>query len=197
MGIKVGFSELDNKFNVNIESAKGLKGDKGDKGDPGPKGDKGDPGTLVEKQYELIEEITLEEDITLFKRLNEPSGEPYNFSAIRVYVEAAPCPTASSTSQLILKCMTAQDVSNIYHQVNGGLNSVARATGFVARNDCGLVEYYAITSSSGDVVDNVKTKPRYGAIRPWVNIARLQISCYPSTVYIPAGTKITIYGIRG
>lgn len=158
-----------------------------------------DPIPVVRESsvYELIEDFTIEEDTTSFLRKVDSNGNAYNFSAVRIYIETQPCTTATSTSQLIFSCGSLSHSTNIYHQVNNALNTTARATGFIARNDCGFVEYYTINSNNGTTSGEVKIKPHYGTALPWVNIERIQLACYPSAVYIPKGTTIKIYAIRG
>lgn len=147
-----------------------------------------------EKQYELIEEITLAEAVASFTRNMDTNGEPYNLSAIRVKVNAPAAEGATSTSQIIFNTKDARGNSTIYHQVTGGLGTSARVSYLVARNECGMIDYYIVNSA----VNN--TGARYVrdgyVIRPWKNIASFIISTYPTTVLIPAGTTITIYGIK-
>lgn len=148
----------------------------------------------AEKQYELIEEITLDEAVASFTRNMDTNGKPYNLSAIRVRVNAPAAEGATSSSQIIFQTQNATGGSPIYHQVTGGLGTSARATYLVARNECGLVDYYTVNSA----VNNSGARyMRDGyVIRPWTNIASLIISTYPTSVLIPAGTTITIYGIK-
>lgn len=194
MGIKVGFSELDNKFNVNIESAKGLKGDKGDKGDPGPKGDKGDPGdsgAFVEKQYELIEEVTLTEAVSYFSRNKDTNGRAYNFSAITVIVIAS---AASATAALIFNPMDVDNKYLFYHEHAGGLGTSNRSCVFRGRNDHGLSEGYSFGTNTANA--NCYAERSFNG-DAWRNVSKINLATYPSTVLIPAGTTIKIYGIRG
>ena len=195
MGIKVGFSELNNKFNVNIESAKGLKGDKGDKGDPGPKGDKGDPGdsgVLVEKRYELIEEVTIAEAVSSFSRNKDTNGVPYDFSAIRIKVLA---PAATAKAQIIFSVYRKDGTNLCYHQQPDALSTSETATNFVLRDDHGMVDYYCVTSAKTST-GSPKMRDGY-IVRPWGNVISFSIGTYPSSVSIPAGTLVQIYAVRG
>lgn len=154
--------------------------------------------TEVEPQYELIEDITLTEDVATINREEAPDGRAYNFSAVRILLEAQPTTGASSTSQLIF-ALYGNNVSSsaiIYHQVNNGLNTSARATSFVARNDCGFIEFYSANSAAIDTADALKTKP-YAVVKPWENVQRINLGRYPTSLVIPAGTRIQIYGIWG
>ena len=51
-----------------------------------------------QKQYELIEDVTLEEAATSFKRTTDTNSVAYNFSAIRVRIVA---PAATAAAQII------------------------------------------------------------------------------------------------
>jgi hypothetical protein len=156
----------------------------------------------VEKQYELIEDITLDEDVTSFTRskcpINEKwNGEAYNFSAVRMYINAQPCDDATSSSQIIFNLASASNSYHIYHQQNNGLSTSARTTGLVARNDRGFVDYYAVNGSGSGSSGSLTARPDYTFVRPWDNIIRINLSTHPSSLTIPAGSRIRIYGIRG
>ena len=83
----------------------------------------------------------------------------------------------------------------IYHQQGEALQTSERATNFIARNDHGLIDYYGVSAAKG-VSDTPKMRDGY-IIRPWSNVVSLSLSTYPSSVMIPAGTTIQIYGVRG
>lgn len=145
------------------------------------------------KQYELIEEVTLVEDVASFKRTADTNGVPYNLSALRIRVLAA---AASTSAQIIFAAGYGNSTTNLmYHQQSNALQTSERATNFVLRNDHGFVDYYCITSSKSNIGT---AQMRDGYInRVWGNIQRFSLSTYPSTVLIPAGTIIQIWGIKG
>lgn len=150
--------------------------------------------SVLGKQYELIEEITLEEAVASFTRNMDTKGIPYNLSAIRMRVQAPAADGANSTSQIIFSLTNVTGGTAIYHQVSGGLGTSEKVTNLVARNDHGQIDYYSVNSSKNGV-GNRAMRDGY-VIRPWYNIASLNITTYPTTLLIPAGTKITIYGIK-
>lgn len=148
------------------------------------------------KQYELIEDFTLEKDAAIITRKKYPeshprSGEPYDFNAIRVYVSI---PDKSSvTAQIIFCTGTGSNGYYIFHaQNNGLLAGKASQAFFRAYNDGGFVNYDVAVSQN-------YTKhaiPSYIA-KVWGNVDKLEISSNNSGNVFPAGTRIRIYGIRG
>ena len=152
---------------------------------------------LAEKsrQYELIEEITLQEAVSSVYRTKDPNGVPYNFSAVRISVNyTAATRTASATIYL-----QAADNSNvIYHTATSAISTTNRGLFFIAKNDHGFAQYYCVDGGSYSGTLNVKSTPGYND-RMWKNCAKITIGTYTGSdpVLIPAGTVIRIYGIRG
>lgn len=150
--------------------------------------------TIV-KQYELIEEITLEEKAATFRRDFGKDGEAYNLSALRVSVKIPTVEGATSNQQLIFSFNTVTENHKLYHQANGAFSASSETnTYLVAKNDHGVMDYY-VTVCTGNAEYNPRVKANYVNL-PWKNIVRLSLSTYPSTVLLPVGTKITIYGIK-
>lgn len=150
---------------------------------------------LQPKPYELIEEITIDEAVASFKRKLDTNGVAYNFSGIRVKVRTPAAAGANTSTQLIFNIEgTAQDYF-IYHQLSGGLATTEKVSYLVANNDHGLLDYYVLTSSPNNTGSR-EMRDGY-VIKPWRNVVSVQVLTYPATVQIPAGTTITIYGIRG
>ena len=144
------------------------------------------------KQYELIDEVTLEEAVSSFSRNTDTNGVPYDFSAIRIRTLA---PAAERTAQIIFSVRSKGGSSMIYHQQVDGLSTSVRATNFVARNDHGLVDYHCV-SSSKDSTDNLKFRDGY-LFGAWKNVVSFGLATYPASVLIPAGTLVQIYAVRG
>lgn len=145
------------------------------------------------KIYELIEDVTLEEAATSFKRTADPNGVAYNLSAIRVRIVA---PAATAAAQIIFSIGNATRGSFIYHQASNALKTSATTTNFVARNDNGLVDYYVMAGVSANNIGNCTVRDGY-VHADWGNVTKIVFTTYPESVLIPAGTRIQIYGIRG
>lgn len=151
----------------------------------------------AEKQYELIEDITLTEDVAKFERTKCPvdenwNGEAYNFSAITIVVDVAKNPNATSNAQLIFDLYGKGNDNMIYYQVSGAIATSAKTTALKAHNDHGMIDYQVVSGS----LSAINTKP--SAWRNlWSNVTRLNMFTYPSSNVIPAGTRIRIYAIRG
>jgi hypothetical protein len=144
------------------------------------------------KQYELIEKVTLEENVATFKRTADTKGVPYDFSAFRIRVQTA---EAARSAQIIFNIKKKDGSSMIHHQQPEALATSEKATNLVLRNDHGLVDYYCVTSGS---LNTNSPLLRDGYVNlEWGNVATVTLSTYPSAVGIPVGTVITIYGIRG
>lgn len=150
----------------------------------------------LNKQYELIEEVTLEEDVESFTRTADTNGNPYNFSAMRIYVDATAAEGANNNSQMIFSLGTKSNNFAIYLQATGGITNTARNTLLNAQNENGFRSVWFATATSGGTSTNIQTiSAHYTYI--WENVTRLALSTHPSTLKIPAGTCIRIYGIRG
>ncbi len=150
-------------------------------------------GIPAEKTYELIEDVTLAEDVPYFSRNTAPDGTAYNFSDLRIVMNPAANPDASYNASAIVRLccqgndfMTWHTSRNIIHQ-----NPVPLA--FVARNDKGIMEYY---STTGSEVVSLTTNSNY-YLSPWKNVIKFVISTYPEGEIIKAGTRVRIYAVRG
>ena len=148
---------------------------------------------IPEKTYELIEDVTLQEDVSSFVRTADPNGVAYNFSAIHIRILA---PAATAAAQIIVNLGNAANSYFLYHQTSNGLRTSTTATNIVARNDNGLTDYYVMAGVSSDGIGNCAVRDNY-LYREWGNITRINFSTYPSTVLIPDGTRIRIYAVRG
>lgn len=144
----------------------------------------------LNKQYELIEEITLEEDVASFTRTADTNGNPYNFSGVRIHVVSA---ATSAAQSLIFQLGTESNAWWMYHQQGSGLTTDTRHTYFKCSNDNGHIDYFCVTSTTNSAA-NVLARANY-LINTWQNITKITLSAGSTT--IPAGTKIKIWAIRG
>lgn len=148
----------------------------------------------MNKQYELIEEFTLTEDVSTITRTKDPNGVAYDFSAITIFVDSPANTNAGANDVLIFKPTDANDQLIYYHEHKGGIGTSKRTCVFKARNDHGLCEGYSFASYTSNA--NVYAENSMNGVL-WRNVKKITIGTYPSTAKIIAGTKITIYGIRG
>ncbi len=145
-----------------------------------------------QKTYELIEDITLAEDATVFERTTDTEGNPFNLSAVAIFMDTPAYAEAASSDYVIFNLMKANNDHLYYYEHTGAILTGARKTTFKAWNDRGLAESYSMTmgSRSGAMYSE------QGFTSPlWENVAKVRLSV-PSKV-IPAGTRIRIYAIRG
>lgn len=150
---------------------------------------------VAKGQYELIETITLEEEVSSVVRKVDTNGTAYNFSAVSIYIET---PVSTDTAAVNITIRDSANDQFLYHSNADGLAKSAKATFCRIYNDHGLVEQYHGTGGKASAVTLTK-QPRYHNTR-WRNVASVQINTYKSstvTVPFPVGTKITIYAIRG
>jgi hypothetical protein len=119
----------------------------------------------------------------------------YNLSGLRVKVRTPAAEGANTTTQLIFNIGHTEGGSLIHHQLTGGLATTEKVSYLVAGDDHGMLDYYALTCAPSNISSR-GMRDGY-VIRPWYNISSVQVSSYPAKVLIPAGTTITIYGIRG
>lgn len=178
MNVPVTFSENDGSFNAGFSGTYNIGGG-------------------ASKQYELIEEVTLEEDVESFARTADTNGVPYDFSAVTIFVEVPAYADAITGNMLIFALLNANEKYVTYFEKAGAIATTAKRTKFTARNDCGIADIlaFSVSSSSGA---NVWAE-RGHTSELWSNVTKITFATYVSSgkQLIPAGTKITIYGIRG
>jgi hypothetical protein len=147
------------------------------------------------RDYELIEDITLEAAVSYFTRNKDTNGVAYNFSAITIIVSAPACPNADSGTaySLIFIPQDADEKYLYYHEHRNGVGTSKRTCIFKARSDHGLCDGYSFATNANS--GNVYAEPGYNGPL-WRNVAKIQLTIYPS-IPIPAGTRIQIYGVRG
>lgn len=182
--------------NEPITSLKGINTLYADSGEITVKG-KADPVVITENlvkatsvKYELIEDITLAETVANFKRNTSPDGGGYNFTAVRIIVDAQANTTAGTMAVVMYK---GKDYTESILQTNiGAINTDARCTYYKCYNDSGFLESCYASSTEGG---HTGLSRRLSALdTEWQNIKSLELRC---SANIPAGTRIRIYAIRG
>lgn len=155
--------------------------------------DKASANTLVTKatgQYELIEDITLEEAVASFERNTAPDGSAYNFTDVRIVVTA---PAVEKANMLTLQAYKTLGGSQLlFLSINNALNTQAQTTIYKLYNDKGMLEYYGYTGRDSVSSANM-LKRGYFWDEPWNNMVKFKLSASS----IPAGTRIVIYAVRG
>lgn len=147
--------------------------------------------------YELIEEIRLEEDTALFMRDAEPDGTSYNFKNVVV---------------LITSAKTAMSRKTIYTRINSGKKGQAgyvvftESLDYYRRSVCrakienselrfSIVEPTFIYGSAQNAVSGdtsiYKESPNCNVVKD--NITKIEVSCSNN---IPVGFLIQIFGVR-
>lgn len=156
----------------------------------------------VDGNYVLIEETVLTEEISQFKRTEEPDGTPYNFSAIRVSVKFIPgqrngtfiCRGYNNGIQIVM------GVSQVLAMPSASANAAYRTTAiFDARPGYG--GYYDCDTASGSQGSGmVRTRAANGLhtmTETKLKIQGIAFELYASAgAQMIAGTEIAIYGVR-
>ena len=146
-----------------------------------------------EKSYELIEEVTLEEDVSSFLRTADPQDNHYNFSAIRIFIQTA---KSTGTAQVIFSIGSETSNNYVYYQKNDILVANKEQDAIYRQyNDNGRMFFEGAANTKN-------TAGTFGARlsyldKEWKNVTRIALTVNSDTVRIPAGTTIKIYGIRG
>lgn len=144
----------------------------------------------VNKQYELIEDITLAEDTQTIERNVDPTGNAYNFSAMRIMAEIAP---SSGQAQFICTVFTTSPTNGAFYMpLNGGVGTAKREDTFVIKNDKGFTDCFAVSDTSY----NQQSRASILASQ-WKNVTKIRLFSGTEGINLPAGTRIRIYGIRG
>ena len=146
-----------------------------------------------EKEWELIETITVEEDgITNINRTAEPDGTPYNFKNIYVYGVVPTKP--SETGNMVVYIGDGNNKWYYWILFNNFLNknydNVKAWGSFLEHNG-----WLTAMSSYGQ---NWQGSPLYGNFdkaKPYFNMKTIMISSAQSIPY-PIGTTFEIYAIR-
>lgn len=186
-------------------------GPKGDKGDPGPKGDPGDLSGLTKAavvaalgytptephEFELIEEITLDEDVRNISRSTFPDGTPYNLRSVIVVIDTASLENRQTAWGWLR--LNAQKPFDQWLYASQGTISDA-STGYAvfafrerADKTFESIYYGTVNSANTSYSEDVRLIPsntvRFGA-------RVTDIYLYTTDGTIPAGAKISIYGVR-
>lgn len=150
----------------------------------------------LDKPYELIEEIALEEDTALFMRDAEPDGTSYNFKNVVVLVTSAK--TAVGSKTIYTRIYNGDKSQSAYCVYTENLDYYKRAV-WRAKIENSELRFATIDASyiysaqnaiSGDTF-TYKESPNCNLVND--NITKIEISCRNN---IPVGFLIQIFGVR-
>lgn len=200
-----------------------LKGEKGDTGPAGatgpagPQGPKGDPGesgggsVTAESiaaalgytpasgtTFQLIEEVTLQEDTTSFIRSQKPDGTAYNLKSIIIEIDASNVSSRASVWAWV-RLNSTKPYDEWRYIANGEIFSASNAASyFVWRSTSdGSIDTWFAAAENNEVTG--KTSLSETRFIP-SNVLRMDVQIIDFMLYttdgvIPAGTKISIYGV--
>lgn len=146
---------------------------------------------IGEPQFELIEEITLTEDVASIERTAEPNGNPYNFKKLLIAVRSQSKQTTNTFIVFNVNEYSEGDSPYITHVANNGLFCVAKF------NVSDGIYEHSIKGGNNPTAQASVNSRTYG--NSWLILANTINSCrvYVSgTGKILANTNIRIYGIR-
>ncbi|MBR2311328.1 MAG: hypothetical protein IKA47_12495 [Oscillospiraceae bacterium] len=146
----------------------------------------------LRKQYELIEDFTLEEAVAKIVRRTDLNGVQYDFSALRIAVCA---PVAEAKSRITFRVLSPANYTLGYLDINNALLTTnIQRTAYELCNNKGLVDQYAFTGQDGSNGDHQSKLDFF--FKEWrENISYVEIIAVNTT--FPIGTQIKIYAIRG
>lgn len=145
----------------------------------------------VEKAYELIEEITLEEDV-FFERYNEPDGTEYDFREVELRAEFPAC---EKTGNLAVTYWINSYVNTLTSYFMGPFSATNAKYGYSRiwnENGYYRTGWWTCVANNGIAAayyENPMNQGRYST-------ADGNIACVRIGTSVPAGTKITIKAVR-
>ena len=197
------------------QGAPGAKGDKGDTGESGVyvgSTEPTDPNQNVwidpngsadyNDKFELIEEITLTENVASIVREAEPDGTAYNFQDIFVQVDIPMGDYGYTSVYHNISFITANNNTMTVYSTfkpTASYNSRYNAFGYI-RNGNLFAECSDSTLTYGSFPngssDPATVKRKGYLLLDESHIANIRIWTRDEQKLIPSGTKITIYGVR-
>lgn len=187
-------------------------GVKGDKGEPGPQGEAGTDASVTaqnitvalgytpakpEGAYELIETITLTENVASIVYTQEPDGTPYNFCALMVLLNtsASVLGTSAATIRYYLN-----DTTYLASYLSGAITSAARYAYQEAWLNRGFWKgEFCAPQTERTYAPNISMLPLNTKVydsTAYPSIKKINIFSNTGTIPMPVGSKITIYGVR-
>lgn len=146
---------------------------------------------LKEPQFELIEDITLTEDVASIVRSTEPNGKAYNFKKVCAELYS---PQGTKTFQGAITCYCDNKSQTLY--LNSFFTTSNRYCS--AMFDCtnGLLISTLANPSNSNANTNISALAHMGKVVD-SNITQITVKSNTSVDDMPIGTTIKIYGIRG
>ena len=137
--------------------------------------------------YELIEEITLTEDVTIIVRQKEPDGTPYNFRNVIITAEISTCESK----------LAGQIDNNSYvlgsFTVESGKSGYFKFIGDVINTNSHIIDSQITTVGvTGSSSVTINTTPRVVESPRMFNYLRINAN----NSVIPSASVIKIYGVR-
>ena len=137
--------------------------------------------------YELIEEITLTEEVTIIVRQKEPDGTPYNFRNVIITAEISTCESK----------LAGQIDNNSYvlgsFTVESGKSGYFKFIGDVINTNSHIIDSQITTVGvTGSSSVTINTTPRVVESPRMFNYLRINAN----NSVIPSASVIKIYGVR-
>lgn len=144
--------------------------------------------------YDLIEEITLEEDIREFSRSEEPDGTPYNFRRMLVRITKGD-KSAFGVSLANYFLFTTLNTNWPFLGLQAVANTADICRAEAINNNNKWAMKVILQHNNGVVRDSLEMPDYIPITKSTERIKKYRCTVASNTPLV-AGTKITIYGIR-
>ena len=154
----------------------------------------------TDKSYELIEEFVLEEDVARIKRTTEPDGTNYNFTACSVLLTAPKTEYNKVTIYTHFYCGVIENKGYVIHAPDTKYYKRSKQE---AKIENGVLRYNSLSptfiygNDQYTLVTEIQSRTETATnILVGSNIDRIDISTSNTSILIPAGMLVQIYGVR-
>lgn len=148
--------------------------------------------------YQLLEETTLQEDTTSFVRSQKPDGTAYNLKSIIIEIDASNVSSRASAYAWV-RLNSTQPYEDWRYIANGEIVSASNAASYFvwrSTSDGSIDTWFAAAKSNGATDQTSLGETQFipsNVLRMDVQI--IDFKLYTTDGVIPAGTKISIYGV--
>lgn len=142
------------------------------------------------KGYELIATVTTDEAADQVVIDTDAAGEAFSLDAAWLFAEV----TAGTSGTVYVRYDDAEATKIVSMQVTNAINTAARYWNSRLENHRGMWEL--VQTAGASTAGSVNTSSRPAGLIGLANVGIASVKVVKNTAQIPAGTKLTLYGIR-